>query len=597
MDQITEDQLNSWFYFGKYKDVVSTLGRAPLVFDGQPKESHSIIQIGALVFLGETDEANRLYKKAAKAGCTQHFHICCRFYLAIGETRRSSYAQAASLLAKNLNELRRTPNVRGEVTGFYITQGIAFFRFYKCQFNASAKYAEQAYLNAFENDFLYGQALALDALGQSLCFLGKIRRGLHEIERAHGICVRLGNGGFAAAIKLTLLRFKAQYGIMGKTAVSELRKALNQIDAQNDYSRCAIFLELARQLILRGCASEAQSVLNEAGDTVYKHQNKRQLARYNHRQAYLLFLRGQGHAALALLRSAVLNLNPQMDLAYFAEYRGLEARISGQVSAQKLQIFSSYLDERISRRTQADPHSFLSGEDPLGDFLDEVRREGVASLSKIQESGLWGLVPVALRLRSDENFIYLGPIRGAMILNSFGDVVFARDKLTASMKKLILEFSGGAFISKEALIRKVWAYEYDPSIHDRLLHATISRLRKVLGNHSHWIEWSSEGYRLSPQVKVYQGRFKSNLRKTEDVEPTLASRAPVSSELNHRQVVALRQMCQGQMFGVREYARRFRVSVVTACRDLTWLYQDGQIIRFGRARATRYGRAPEQQRN
>jgi hypothetical protein len=65
---------------------------------------------------------------------------------------------------------------------------------------------------------------------------------------------------------------------------------------------------------------------------------------------------------------------------------------------------------------------------------------------------------------------------------------------------------------------------------------------------------------------------------------------PSSPILNHRQIEFLRDLRSGEFIDVHSYRRRFKVSEITACRDLAALARGKYLERHGRARATRYSR-------
>ena len=591
-------EIKSWFYSGKYADLVAHLGRKSLI---QENEEVSTIQIASLAFVGEFDEAERLFERALAVNPSLSYRVRCRFYLGVGEVRRSNYSRAISLFAKNLNALRLSRERSAEVE-FYAAQGAAFFNFFRGRFKSCRKLAQAAYLSAFENEFEYGQALALDLLGHALCQLGEVHRGLFELERAHKICLQMGNGGFASAIEISRLRFRAQHGIKPAGAVDRLRRALSQLDPQNNYSQAELSLELARQLVLRGRATEAQVVLDQSSSSIYKNRNKRQLALYNHRYAYLLMLRGQTHAALNLVRSLKSNLDSRIDTVYLRQSEGLEKLIlrtlrgteKGFVDVELGPVVNS-MDARIRRREQGlAAEGINASEDPLGDLLDKIEREKSGAFQAVMRAGYFGLLPATLGLSPAQTIVYLGPTRGSMVVINGGNVFCVEAGVTAPMKKLLFELKGGVFKHKEQLIEAVWDYSYDPEVHDRLLHATIGKIRKALGPVASWVEWSNNGYRLATEVAVVQ---ESGLAMAQNIAsrglPSKVIESPTvsaqTSNWNHRQLTALKLMAAGQNIGVTDYAKRFKICKMTACRDLTQLHQGGRALRMGRARATRYG--------
>jgi hypothetical protein len=150
------------------------------------------------------------------------------------------------------------------------------------------------------------------------------------------------------------------------------------------------------------------------------------------------------------------------------------------------------------------------------------------------------------------------------------------------------------FRSKEELVRGVWGYDvYHPERHDGVLHGSLARIRKLLGEFSSWIEASELGYRLNPGVRVLEQKDSARRNSPEPVkqkpQPSLPALLKTDSVWNLRQYQALRLMEQGTVLGVTEYTRRFQISKITASRDLGGLHAAGAVRKFGRARATQYG--------
>ncbi|MCB0408380.1 MAG: helix-turn-helix domain-containing protein, partial [Bdellovibrionales bacterium] len=372
------------------------------------------------------------------------------------------------------------------------------------------------------------------------------------------------------------------------------------------YSKSEVYLELARQLILRGRASDARLIIDEASQTIYQNQNQRQLVRYNHRFAYLLFLRGESHAALALARSVKTNLNPQVDTIFFRQLEGLEHLIEKHLKhfspAPKKMPPVNFLDRRImNRENEENAEKVNFGEDPIGDLMDQIFRQRQKAVPEILKSGLLGLLPMALNLPVGKSIIFLGPVRGQLIVSSQGDVHLSEVIVTTPMARLLKMLEGGVFRKKQELVESVWGYTYDSLYHDKLLHATIGKLRRALSQFGHWIEWGQEGYRLNQEVSCLSSENSPVVRGPLDHQ----SLREVSSEflkssfqakeipLNRRQVLALSDMERGKIYDVVVYSKRYSVSKITATRDLSGLFQAGLVDRLGKGRATCYLRGVE----
>jgi len=540
------------------------------------EDSFIPLKIGCLVFTGKFTEAIVLHETRKKNLLPEELTEA-EFYLGIGEVRRSHYRSGSSYFARNLLRIKAIKNPWPE-TRFYAYQGAAFLNFFKGYFDRSLELAEKAFIASLEAEFDYGKILALDLLAHSHCQTGKIRQGLHEFDQGLEILNRLGNGGLKTALQISRLRYVSQFGITPHSTVSDLEEAILNLRPEETYSKAELQLELCRQYILRGKATEGLAVLEAASDEIYRHQNKRQSALFNHRFAHIQFLRGESHTALALIRASFPQLDPRVDQVLWKQFKGLEKKImdSGQ----------SPLDERIfsDRRNRQN----LKGEDPLGDIFDEISSKGAKLVPRLMEKGFFGLIPEALGTKLQGQKIYLGPGPRGLIIISDADVLVVESGLTAPLKKLLRELANPEFQSKENLIRNVWGHNYDPSIHDNVLYSNIARLRSILRAQSNWIEWSENGYRLSPAVEILEDTHQLSRPTEKRIKKGKPSSLPVHTRLNFRQLKALDAADEGEVLQVSSHARTYGVTTMTACRDLTKLFELGLLMRTGRARGTKY---------
>lgn len=610
----TFEDVSTCFYSGKYKEALDLLN---LHYPLQNKEFSTEafnLRIASMVFIGETSEARLLYDKyVSLSKFVKSGHFFCRFFLGVGCVRKSLYKEATALFLENLLELRKQKTnsaiAFNQEDAFFTFQGLAFFRFFRGQFLQAKRTADLAYGCAFQSEFKYGQILSLDLLGHSNCHLGQIHRGFHDLEKAKSLAIELGNGGVETALRISLVKFRAQFGHDLKNAIHNLYSALESLDPQDTYSKAELFLELSRQLTLRGRGREALQQLQLASEHIYKHQNKRQSAIYNLRYAHLLFLNGDFHAALALTKSLKINLDPRVDVFILGQATGLEQKVQNFLfqpndshPAMDISISTSFIDSRIRTRElnlKIQPPN--KDEDPIGDFLDKVHSEGRDVLEECIDLGLLGLVQKILQTPIGTNVIALGPRRGQMIIMSGADAVVVEKGLNSPMMLLLELIKSQEFQNKEKLISKTWNYTYDPEIHDNLLHSTIGKLRKLLGHYSSWIEWSPQGYRLRTDVLILN--LHKELRGNPSPPPVLFDHPQFSTqtnsqnhaivnqdtELNIRQIKVLKYLKNGKTIGVKEYSKIYKVSPITSCRDLTQLHSMGLLVRIGRARSTLYG--------
>lgn len=599
------DNLSTCFYQGKYKEALALVGSEPLDPTDSQFEHKTSFQITSLVFLGHFRESEVLFERALKISIPSSLFLSrCRFFLGIGCVRRTDYAGAVKYFSKNLSAIRTSKKSSDENYHeqiFYAYQGSAFYHFFQGHFEKSNQYTKKSYAAAFENNFRYGKVLSLDLMGHSLCQIGAITRGLHELETALSIADSLGNGGIATAIRISIVNYHAQFGTNIPNAISDLNKAIDSLQPQDTYSKAELLLELIRQLILRGKGSEAKAVLETAGQLIYRHQNKRQYATFNLRWAHLQLLNGERQAALALAVSLKSNLDPNIDHVILQQANGLIEKInaaSNETSINQNEFSgpsNNSVDSRIrSRRSNQTAHPINSGEDPIGDIMDAITSGEARTLYQVKTLGLLGLVPKILKLPVGFTGLFLGPSRSEMILINGADIVWLDRAITAPIKKLILNLQGSKFKSKEFLVHQTWGYSYDPTMHDSLLHATIGKLRNLLGKYGHWIEWSGNGYKLADQILVSFEQIES-ANPQQEIKPkiqnrnsSMASPSKDDIELNMRQFKFIKSLKPGTFVSVGQYAKLFKICKMTACRDLTSLHHTGRMLRMGKARATVY---------
>ncbi|OQW49143.1 MAG: hypothetical protein A4S09_03510 [Proteobacteria bacterium SG_bin7] len=582
------------YYRGKYKDVLSIVGRNPIDVRSEGFEIKTSFQIGALVFLGELHDAKIIFERAIKLTNPTLAFICrSRFFLGVGYVRTSDYATAKSYFAQNILAKKKCLNSRDQglaEISFYALQGSAFFRFFRGQFRRTVILAQRAYAAAFEDGFKYGQILALDLLGHSFCMLGLVRRGTFELEKALALAKSLGNGGIEAALSVSLEKYNAQFGLDIQNSIQRLNNAITSLSSEDVYSKAELYLELIRQLILRGRGKAAQKIIEKVGSIVYQHQNKRQSAIFNLRYSHLLLLRGDPQAALALTNALKSNLDPKIDIVISQQADGLSRKIKEHINREveveeDINFSANSVDERIKRRRFINNLSLNNlGEDPLGDILDRIRVEGRDLFYEIKKLGLFGLLPQVLNIPIGSSGIYLGPSRGEILIINGGDVVCPDQGITGPIKKLILYLFGSEYKSKEFLIEKVWNYSYNSSIHDSLLHATIGKLRNLLGDCAGWVEWSNSGYKLTDSISLFNvGDDKISTKSKSSLDFVSAG-----VDLNSRQIGVLQSLKPGNFINVKKYTQIYKVSSMTACRDLSYLHKVGRVVRIGRGRATSY---------
>src|SRR5262249_26725414 len=147
--------------------------------------------------------------------------------------------------------------------------------------------------------------------------------------------------------------------------------------------------------------------------------------------------------------------------------------------------------------------------------------------------------------------------------------------LTPLLKSLLLKLTLGPQ-SKESLILHIWKYPvYHPSHHDHVVYQAVTSLRRLFNEHADWIETTEVGYKLSAKVTV-----RSSVPETAPRIENNPSKLTLQ-RLNYRQIGFLRQMKDDEFASVHEYRKKFKVSEITACRDLSGLFAQGFLLRVG----------------
>ena len=600
MARAPDMDIASLFYRGHYQDLIESLER--LGTRSKDVRARWDYFAGALAFSGRIVEAESLLAiHAPSASATQR--AAADFFLAVGLVRKSSYAEARARIGHLLRGLRRSESTSQR---FYALQGLAFYRYFCGRYSVALRYAEAAFAEAFKDEFLYGQVLALDLMGFSACQTGQSRKGFTHLERAQRLALKLGNHDNAQA--LAILTLRSQLGLSPDAILEDLEAALARATSEETYTRGSLLLELSRQRILRGELARSRALLDECAEDIYRQGNRRQAALLHLRYAHVSHLEGHGAQALALLRSARGNLIAGIDEDALSKLRGLESRILTRAPELSRRKPPTWIDARIQARERGQPFRINRGEDPLGDLLDDAQADFKRALPRIIEARYFGLLPSLLRLKPGSRALVFDLLPKTLCLIDGGEVLWIDRAVHSTLRKMAFALAQGTG-GKKDLVEAVWGYDYHPLRHDPLLHATLGRLRKLLGTFGSWVEWDGEGYRLSAGVTVLlPGATKTpdSAHPLESAKARSAGNAPslvpaqeaaVSAAdlkvLNARQIEILRYLKSNRFIGVTDCARLFGTSKITSCRDLTDLVKKRRLVRVGRARASQYCLAPD----
>jgi hypothetical protein len=572
------------FLEGRYHETL-----AQTVDSGRAwNKSHTPWVIGALSFTGRIDEARTLAFKNQRELKRSEL-IQTRFFLALGLIRISAYSEARQELALNIRTLRAKLTDRET---FFVYQGLAFYRYFCGRLELALSSTLKALEAATKADFIYGKILASDIRGHVLLQTENVDEGLKYLGEALKLAKLHNNQALVNATEISILSYEAQYGIESKKIIEKLKRKLKKLNTDDTYSKATLLLELARQLILRANPKAVAPILDEASRLIYTFKNRRQEALLNIRWASLSFMQGEPYRALSFAQSALRSLDLNVDKSLELMALGMQLKIVKRLSLpdREIELFDEI--ERKSRHTSGqmhrrilhrlDPERFSlpqSKGDRIGSLIDRLNpSEG---LEKVIDSELYSLIPTALDIQPSGRQLIFDAHPDSVIVIDHGQITIA-ENLTPLMRKVLeaLAINRGA---KHELIQDLWGYQYNPLRHDSLIYTNIVALRKALGANASWLETTESGYRLMGGVKLVSfAPQKPILLPTESV---------ISSQklgLNHRQLKFIRGLKSGEFVHVKNYQKQFKISEITACRDLAMLSQQGYVLRVGRARATRY---------
>ncbi len=573
--------LTTVFHQGKHQEVVNELlGNTTHDAETLP------LLIGSLCFLGRPEEAESFFAKRADRKTL----AACRFYLGVGFYRVSAYEKGKRYFHSNLKEFKNSTN---PLTQFYVAQGMGFSRYLECHYGIASRWAFKALLSSNEAHFLYGRYLASDLLGYTKTLSGKISEGLKFLKESRVLAEKLGSGAWLDAATAAILCYEAQFGLKPKTILKELDRCYSKLNEDLTYLKSGVLLEKARQLTLRGRIEDSNEVLNNAFRLIYSSKHKRQGVLLNLRLSENRFLRGEHYEALNLIRSTHGELDPKVDQQLFLSTKGMEKKLCNALS---LPFFCKEYDsltllrgnsvaQRIFNRENG---KFSRGpsEDKIAELLDQVARSKGASIDEIIQSDYLGFLFPLLPKSNAKIRIFPDLSRNFILVLENGNLKLIKKNHSLQINQLLKVLSKGS-ASKAVMVKQLWGYDYHPLRHDPLLYRLIGRTKKHLEIESTWLETTPRGYQLSQDISI----LFVNAESTPSLpEPNEIDWVPEPlTELNHRQLKILQILKKKDFLDVQEIQKSFKVSPITASRDLSDLFKKGKLFRCGKARATKYG--------
>jgi DNA-binding winged helix-turn-helix (wHTH) protein len=546
--------------------------------------------VGSLSFTGRIFEAEKLFFQNSRDIDLEE-RSACLFFLGLGHTRKSKYPKARLIFKEN----QKTLNINSTaLQKFYVYQGIAFYLFFIGKLELALKWTNKAFENAVTSKNLYARSLATDLLGHIKLRLGEINLGIDSLKQAAELSRRLGNKSISESVEIAELQYRAQYGYSRDAIFQELLSKFSNITTEDSYSRAVVGLELSRQLTLRGQYAHCEEILEKISTGIFSSENRRQEILLNLRFAENYYQRGRESQAWNYLRSARRCLDFEADKSFEIQILGFEAKLfkdakNTEIISQLLactKSFNSVLNQNILKRQSLLDVETYNHEDLFHEFLISLENDS-NPIKKIISSSYWSLLYKYIDVPRGKDCLYINLKKSSIIIFSDKKIDIPTGGLTPLDLKLLLNIVNGSS-SKEELCKMVWGYEYDSYRHDMMIYTALSSLRKNLASASSWIETTENGYAFNND-KIF---------KTEDSLTPVSEKIEMSderkvilklsSDLNLRQIKTLSHLKKHEAIDVSEYKAIFKISDITASRDLRALKKNGLVISIGKARATKY---------
>ena len=576
--------LDKNFLSGHYQQTISSY------FDDESKGSNLPSLIGAFSFTGQTLEAEKIFLQNKKTIAAEE-KSACLFFLGVGHTRKSQYATARKIFKENQQSLT---NESTHLQRFYTYQGIAFYLFLIGKLDKAFKWANKSFESALSSKDLYARSLSTDLLGHIQLRLGEINKGIDSLNKAAILSKRLGNKSISEAVDISELQFRAQYGHSREKIFNELKNRFSTILIEDVYSRAVLGLELARQLTLRGNYAHSKEILESISESIFRSENRRQEILLNLRFAENYYQLGREAQAWNYLRSARRCLNFETDKSYEIQILGFEEKLfrgnknehSTIALLECTKQYSSVLNDNILSRKNLTNKTSTGNEDIFHEFLTALTNDS-DPIQTIIESGYWSLLYKHLDIPRGKECLYIDIQKNLVIIFSEKKIDIPENGLTSLDFKILLSIVSNPH-TKEKLCKTVWGFEYDQLRHDSMIYSALSSLRKNLFSAGNWIETTEKGYALNSHILTKVENFiPSTPPKAEEREEhtNLLNHA---GDLNLRQIKVLSHLKKNETIDIQNYKKMFKVSDITASRDLRSLKENGFVVSIGKARAIKY---------
>ena len=562
--------------------------------------------VGSLAFLGRLAEAESLVAHGqGRVDIAEA--IEARFYLVVALSRASRKLEAEHYQSLNVAALELDPSA---ISIFFTKQGQAIQHYFRGEFKRAEEFAGEALSAAVGALSIWGRMLATDLLGHLQVYLGRIHAGLRSLALADEWSKAVDNAATTRAVEISVLLYRSQFGIRADSCVRDLQRAAQRLgtEEKDNYSAASLYLELGHQFTRRAEFAKAERVLTQANELIFTHQLARQESLLYFRWAQLSYLRGKDLEALAQVNSGMRGISGDSDPALAIHGWGLERKIFAAIGQtenpfmrsrhQALFVKTADFDGARHRQIlgrEAGQFIALHSEDTVGALVDQVAEARNSKLTKslarevIDQHLRWLLFEHPMGLKRGKKEIRFDLVPNTLILSS---PELGVETLSLGRKRTpirILEALAQGPLSKADLFVLIWKRKFVPHLHASTLYAAIQSARKLLGSFQDWLVTTDSGYRLHSGVEVSEPQRSRGLTtRSQSSRPRLETLSDWDSRMNYRQHTALKQLERDESIGVGDYVDLFKVSAMTAFRDLDQLVKLGFLSRRGKARLTRY---------
>ena len=581
------NELRELFHKGEFQKI---LGLIPT--PGRTSEEVEVL-IGAMSFLGRYEEAVDLWTLREKALSSEE-KVRARFSLALAALRASHLRSAKRWFLEN--HKTAPPEVRD-----FASQGVALHEYFMGKFTDAAKWGRRALRSAVENGNSYTQFLATDLLGHAYVQMGRRSEGLRLLGQAVNLALNSGRANTAESIEVEKIIYECQFGWQGAQGATRIKQLTDNLHAQSSYTRGNLQLEGARQLTLTGRWREARQLLDHAAFSIYQFGLRRQELTLQLRLAEVAYRQSDFASVLHFLQAARRCLNHVADRTFEIRILGLEIKLDvargmtykeNPRLARLLELSEKYSDsvnhQILARKGLWSQSDERPAEDKLHDFLSIAAISPDQALPQCLENGWLGFIPELRGETTAGPRLIVLQDQSSVISMSQEGVRHLPQALSAQSHRVLWSLKNG-LQDKEKIVSAVWGYRYDPLRHDSLIYSAMTNLRKGLGEAHAFIQTSDQGWRLAGSCD-----FDSEKKSGSIPEISVANLdTPLEGGtdfLSFRQEKALQMLVNGprEFWDVKSFKKQFKVSPMTAFRDLKELFEKGYLKRRGRGRTTCY---------